>query len=128
MVCPCLSMITVQAFYDDWSRRQVWASGTRTAMDLAMRSGDLGRYQIGHVSHSHIEAWIKGMADQPLGPGTIKTRYKNVHTVFRAAVRDRHIVRDPTEAVRLPRQRRADASMSIPAVHDVGVLLSVADE
>jgi hypothetical protein len=43
-VVPRLSKITVQSFYDDWSRRQVWASGTHTAMDLAMRSSGLGGY------------------------------------------------------------------------------------
>jgi integrase len=127
-VDPRLGRITVQAFYDDWSRRQVWAAGTRTAMDLALRSSELGRYQIGQVSHSHLEAWIKRMADQPLAPGTIKTRFNNVRSVFRAAVRDRLIVRDPTEAVRLPRQRRADASMAIPTVDEVGRLLGAADE
>ena len=127
-VVPRLSRITVQAFYDDWSRRQVWASGTRTAMDLAMRSSALGGYQLGQVSHSHIEAWIKRMADQPLAPGTIKTRYNNVRGVFRAAVRDRLIARDPTEAVRLPRQRRADASMTIPSIEDVGALVTAADD
>lgn len=31
-VVPRLSKVTVQSFYDDWSARQVWASGTRTAM------------------------------------------------------------------------------------------------
>ncbi len=127
-VVPRLSRITVQAFYDDWSRRQVWASGTRTAMDLAMRSSGLGGYQLGQVSHSHIEAWIKRMADQPLAPGTIKTRYNNVRGVFRAAVRDRLIARDPTEAVRLPRQRRADASMTIPSIEEVGALVTAADD
>lgn len=93
-----------------------------------MRSSGLGGYQIGQVSHSHIEAWIKRMADQPLAAGTIKTRYNNMHGVFRAAVQDRLIGRDPTEAVRLPRQRRADASMSIPTVSDVGDLLAAADD
>ncbi len=126
-VVPRLSRITVQAFYDDWSRRQVWASGTRTAMDLAMRSSGLGGYQLGQVGHSHIEAWIKRMADQPLAPGTIKTRYNNVRSVFRAAVRERLIVRDPTENVRLPRQRRPEASMTIPTVEQVGALLDAAD-
>jgi integrase len=127
-VVPRLSRITAQAFFDDWSRRQVWASGTRTAMDLAMRSSGLGGYQLGQVGHSHIEAWIKRMADQPLAPGTIKTRYNNVRGVFRAAVRDRLIARDPTEAVRLPRQRRADASMTIPSIEDVGALVTAADD
>ena len=92
-----------------------------------MRSSGLGRYQIGEVSRSHIEAWIKRMADQPLAPGTIKTRYNNIRSVFRAAVRDRLLVRDPSESVRLPRQRSADAAMTIPTVEDVGALLTAAE-
>jgi integrase len=126
-VVPRLSKITVQSFYDDWSSRQVWASGTRTAMDLALRSSGLGNYQLGRVGHSHVEQWVKRMADQPLAAGTIKTRYNNVRSIFRAAVRDRLIVRDPTENVRLPRQRRPEASMTIPTVEEVGALLDAAD-
>ena len=126
-VVPRLSKITVQSFYDDWSSRQVWASGTRTAMDLALRSSGLGNYQLGRVGHSHVEQWVKRMADQPLAAGTIKTRYNNVRSIFRAAVRDRLIVRDPTENVRLPRQRRPEASMTIPTVEQVGALLDAAE-
>jgi integrase len=126
-VVPRLSKITVQSFYGDWASRQVWASGTRTAMDLALRSSGLGNYQLGRVGHSHVEQWVKRMADQPLAAGTIKTRYNNVRSIFRAAVRDRLIVRDPTENVRLPRQRRPEASMTIPTVEQVGALLEAAD-
>ena len=68
------------------------------------------------------------MADQPLAARTIKTRYNNVRGVFRAAVRDRLIGRDPTEAVRLPRQRRADASMTIPSIEDVGAFVTASDD
>lgn len=62
-----------------------------------------------------------------LAPGTIKTRYVNVRTVFRAAVKDRVIGLDPTDNVPLPRRRRADAAMTIPTPEDVGLLLVVAD-
>ncbi len=122
-----LSKVTVQSFYDDWSSRQVWASGTRTAMDLALRSSELGKYQLGRVGHSHVEQWVKRTADQPLAAGTIKTRYNNVRSIFRAAVRYRLIVRDPTENVRLPRQRRPEASMTVPTVEQVGALVDAAD-
>ena len=63
-----------------------------------------------------------------LAPGTIRTRYVNVRSVFRAAVKDRVIGSDPTDGVRLPRGRRADAAMSIPAPEEVGQLMAVADE
>jgi len=45
-------------------------------MDLALRSSELGKYQLGRVGHSHVEQWVKRMADQRLAAGTIKTRYK----------------------------------------------------
>ena len=63
-----------------------------------------------------------------LAPGTIKTRYVNVRSVFRAAVRDRVIGSDPTDLVRLPRSRRADVAMSIPAPEEVGQLMTMADD
>ena len=69
-VVPRLSRITVQAFYDDWSRRQVWASGTRTAMDLAMRSSRAQR--VPNLARSGTRTSRPGssaLADQPLAAG-----------------------------------------------------------
>ena len=63
-----------------------------------------------------------------LAPGTIKTRYVNVRSVFRAAAKDRVIGSDPTDGVRPPRGRRADVAMSIPTLEEVGQLMAVADE
>lgn len=63
-----------------------------------------------------------------LAPGTITTRYVNVRSVFRAAVKDRVIGADPTDGVRLPRGRRADAAMSIPTPEEIGQLMAVTDE
>ena len=80
------------------------------------------------VRRSEVETWIKQMDAAGLAPGTIKTRYVNVRSVFRAAVKDRVIGADPTDAVRLPRGRRADVAMSIPTPEDVGQLMAVADE
>jgi hypothetical protein len=41
------------------------------------------------VRRSEVETWIKQMDAAGLAPGTIKTRYVNVRSVFRAAVKDR---------------------------------------
>lgn len=80
------------------------------------------------VRRSDIEAWIKQMNAAGLAPGTIKTRYVNVRSVFRAAVKDRVIGSDPTDGVRLPRRRRSDVAMSIPTPEEVGQLMAVAEE
>lgn len=48
-----------------------------------------------------------------LAPGTIGTRFNNVRSVFRAAVRDRLIAHDPPEGVPLPRLRRRESAMTL---------------
>ena len=58
-----------------------------------------------------------------LAPGTIKTRFVNVRSVFRAAVRDGIIAVDPTARVRLPRQRKREAAMTIPTPDGVRRIL-----
>ena len=125
---PKAGKVTFAAFFGEWSARQIWAPGTVLAMSLAARSVPFGSKPIKLVRRSDVEAWIKSMDAAGLAPGTIKTRYVNVRSVFRAAVKDRIIGSDPTDGVRLPRGRRAEAAMSIPAPEEVGELLAVADD
>ena len=124
---PKAGQITFAAFFGEWSVRQVWAPGTVLAMSLAARSVPFGDKAMRQIRRSDVEVWIKSMDAAGLAPGTIKTRYVNVRSVFRAAVRDRVIGTDPTDTVRLPRRRRADAAMSIPTPDDVGLLMTAAE-
>ena len=66
------------------------------------------------------------MAVADLAAGTIKTRFNNVRSVFRAAVGDRLIPHDPSEGVAIPRQRRRDAAMRLPTHEQVGALMQAA--
>jgi len=125
---PQAGRITFAAFFGEWSARQVWAPGTVLAMSLAARSVPFAGTSMKQVRRSDVESWIKSMDAAGLAPGTIKTRYVNVRSVFRAAVKDKVIGSDPTDGVRLPRGRRADAAMSIPTPEEVGQLIAVADE
>ena len=103
---PNAGKVTFAAFFGEWSARQVWAPGTVLAMSLAARSVPFARTPMKLVRRSDVEAWIKSMDAAGLAPGTIKTRYVNVRSVFRAALKDRIIGSDPTDGVRLPRGRR----------------------
>lgn len=125
---PKAGRITFAAFFGEWSARQVWAPGTVLAMSLAARSVPFAGKPMKQVRRSDVETWIKQMDAAGLASGTIKTRYVNVRSVFRAAVKDRVIGSDPTDGVRLPRGRRADVAMSIPTPEEVGQLMAVADE
>lgn len=133
-VDPKAGAITFAQFFADWAARQIWADGTEKAMRLAARSVTFAKVRLRDLRRSHIEQWVKAMqtADRGegkprgLAPGTIRTRYNNVRSVLRAAVRDRMIVSDPSEGVTLPRTRRAEAAMSIPTPAQVGALLAAA--
>ena len=106
--------LTFKQFFDLWSPTQVWAPATVKKVDQAIDSVTFGDVQLDRLRPSHIQAWIKSMADKPLAPNTIRSRVNHVRAVVRAAVADRAIPFDVTANVTLPRARRAEAAMIIP--------------
>lgn len=126
-VDPARGAITFSAFYRQWRERQVWVRGTAEAVDLAASSVTFGEVAFTDLRPSHVEAWIKAMQSKGLEPSTIRTRYNNVRSVLRAAVRDRLLPRDPAEGLTLPRQRKAAVRMQIPTPAEVGQLLAASE-
>jgi integrase len=126
-VDPRAGRITFEDFYQGWSTRQIWAPGTRRAMDLAAGSVTFAEHPLRSVRRSHFEQWLKGMASRELAPGTIHTRVNNVRSVLRGAVADRVIPTDPSAGVTLPRRRRVASAMTIPTTSQVGLLLTYAE-
>ena len=132
-VDPRAGRVTFERYFEQWALRQVWTDGTHKAMSLAVRSASFSGMELRKVRPTHVEAWVKSMTvatetRRSLAPGTIKTRFVNVRSVFRAAIRDDLIATDPTEKVRLPRQRKREAAMQIPTPGQVRDLLDAADE
>jgi integrase len=119
---------TFAEFFAVWSVRQVWAPGTIAAMKLAAGSVSFADVPLRSMRRSHIESWVKRMDARGLAPGTIHTRVNNVRAVLRGAVADRHLTRDPSEGVKLPRRRRREASMTLPTDAQVGAILGAAGE
>lgn len=126
-VDPKAGRITFSRFYSDWSARQVWVPSTRTNADQAIASTTFQDIPLKAIRRSHIEGWVKKMVAAGLKASTIRTRYITVRSVFRAAVSDKIIAVDPCEGVRLPRQRKREASMQIPTAGEVGRLVASAD-
>lgn len=122
-VDPRLGAVTFASFYREWSSRQVWVSGTQKAMDLAANSVTFTGVKLSDLRPSHVETWVKSMQDAELAPTTIRTRFNNVRSVLRAAVRDRVLPRDVSERVTLPRRRKTSAAMEIPTTGEVGDLV-----
>ncbi|NYE35381.1 integrase [Nocardioides cavernae] len=132
-VNPEAGKVSFLAYFEAWGRDQLWTDGTRQAMALAAKSTTFAELDLRLIRPGHVEAWVKSMTvptrtrKRPLAPGTIKTRFVNVRTVFRAAVRDGMIAVDPTTQVRLPRLRRRAAAMEIPTPEVVRSILEAAD-
>jgi integrase len=124
---PDAGNVTLEAYFADWASRQLWETGTRRAMDLALRSSCLGGLPLGKLRRSHIETWIKRMSADGLAPGTVKTRVNNVRAVLRAAVRDRAIAADPSDNVVLPRDRRREAAMVLPTAEQISTVMAAAE-
>lgn len=127
-VDPAAGRVTFASFYRDWATRQVWEATTARAMNLAAGGVTFGTVPLARLRSSHLEAWVKAMQTRGLAASTIRTRFNNVRSVLRAAVRDRHLPHDPSVGVTLPRQRRREAAMVIPTPEQVGALLRAADD
>jgi integrase len=126
-VDPRAGAVTFAEFYREWAARQVWAPTTVQAMDTATGSVPFAGLEMRAIRRSHIETWVKAMTTAGLAPGTIRTRFTNVRTVFRGAHRDRVIAADPCEAVVLPRRRRPEIAMQIPSPEEVGQIMAAAE-
>ena len=132
-VDPEAGKVSFIRYFEAWERDQLWTDGTRKAMSLAARSTTFADADLRLVRPSHVEAWVKSMTvatsarPRPLAPGTIKTRFVNVRSVFRAAVRDGMIATDPTAQVRLPRLRKREAAMTIPTPEVVHGILNASE-
>jgi integrase len=125
---PTLGKVTFASFYGEWSKRQVWVSGTKHSSDLAANSVTFAKVAFADLRPSHVEAWVKQMQDNGLEPTTIRTRFAHVHNVIRAAIRDRVLARNVSERVKLPRLRKAAAAMKIPAAVEVGAAIRATDD
>ena len=96
-VDPAAGRVTFSQYFEDWAKRQLWTLGTERAMRLAVKSVPFADVPMSRILRSHVEQWVKQMQTEQTGygrteglaPGTIKTRFNNVRSVFRAAVRDR---------------------------------------
>lgn len=131
-VDPDAGKVTFAAWWTVWSARQTWTHSTRDTADLSARSVTFGDVPLRSLKRAHVEQWVKVMTmpaesrRHGLAASTIRTRFSYVHMALRAAVRDRLIVADPAERVKIPKQRRRHVAMTIPTPEQVAKALSAA--
>lgn len=125
---PKAGKITFSAFADRWTERQIWADSTREGNETAIGSVTFADVPLGELRKSHLEQWVKSMHTRGLAPSTIGVRYSVVRSVLKGAVSDKVISTDPSDGVRLPRERRAAVAMTIPTTEQVAEALNDAAE
>lgn len=126
-VDPNAGRVTFRDFYAAWAPLQLWESGTRENMDLVAKQATFADIELRKVRRSHVDAWVQHMVGRDMAPRTIQTRVSHARSVFRAAVRDQVIARDPSEGARLPRVRSREHAMDIPTATAVRALLDAAE-
>lgn len=126
-VDPRAGNITLQNYFDDWKRRQIWTGGTERAMRLSVYSATFADTPLNKIRKSHIESWVKQM-EVSLAPNTIHSRFQNVKTVLRAAVDDDLILKDPSQGVRLPRRHNRASDMRIPTAAEIKQLYESSED
>lgn len=52
------------------------------------------------------KAWVKKMSVDGLAAGTVKTRYSNVRSILRGAVKDKLLAANPADGITLPARGR----------------------
>lgn len=123
-VDPKAGRITFDAWFAEWSARQVWAPMTVVQADLVRRSVTFGDLPLAAIRKSHVEHWVQVMQSKGYAPNTMATRMMTVRACFKAAISDKRLRDDPCVGVTLPRRRRRDQSMTIPTAEEVGRIMA----
>lgn len=104
-VDPSAGKMTFATYAEEWREMQVHRPSTVAQVETNLRRHVypiLGARPIGAVRPSEIQAWVKGRADV-LAPATVELIYRQVVSIFRAAVADRIITTSPCTGVKLPK-------------------------
>lgn len=133
-VDPRAGTITFEQWFTLWEERQIWSRGTRLSAAQALQSATFADVQMKKIMPSHLQAWVKAMTlpagtrKSGLAPATIKVRYNLIRSAFKGAVADRIIPMDPSDNIKLPRERRSEAAMTVPTTSQVAAALGASPQ
>lgn len=125
-VAPAASRGTLEDFYADWSKDQLWTQNTRRLADRAVGECSFRSVPFMRLRRSHGEAYVKQLANR-LAPTTVKTRVAYVRIALRAAMLDRRLAYDPLEGVKLPAKRKTEHTMRLPSPAEVRAIRGAID-
>lgn len=108
-VDPAAGKVTFRQQVERWTAMQVWREQTVDSYDtvFARVLPIIGDRPLSSLRPSDMQALVRQLADNELGPASIEITYRAVAAVLKAAVIDRVIPVSPAVGVRLPKVERA---------------------
>lgn len=106
---------TVRSYGEKWLTRQLYRPGTTDRVDRTLRLHvfpTIGRRAIASVRPGDVQGWVTAL---DLAPGTVRTLFSTLASLFAAAVRDRVIGVSPCVGVRLPALPPGQRELLTPA-------------
>ncbi|MGJ6961145.1 tyrosine-type recombinase/integrase [Streptosporangium sp. G11] len=105
-VDPRAGRETFKAYGEQWREAKPHRPATAKAVEQHLRCYAypvLGRRSLSSIRGSDMQGWVTGLTKtHGLAASTVRTVYNTINAVFRAAVRDRLIARNPCEGMELP--------------------------
>lgn len=106
---PTKSRVLVAQFAEEWFGSQLQIkpttrSGYRYALDKHVLP-KWGSTAIADISHSAVQTWVNQLA-QELGPSIVRQIHLVLFGIFKFAIRDGRLVKNPSADIRLPRLQK----------------------
>jgi integrase len=108
-VDPRSGRVTFRDYAEQWRAAQVHRPSTQAYIERQLRCHAypvLVDQPLSAIKPSDIQAWVKGLTGQ-LAPSTVGVVHGITSGIFRAAMRDRVIVRNPCDGTKLPKPAKS---------------------
>lgn len=101
-VDPASRRITFGDYSRQWAATRVRRPSSAESLEHSLRRmAELDGMRLANIRRSDIQAWVQRQA-QTLAPTTLRTTYREMSSIFRAAVEDGLINRSPCGRIALP--------------------------
>lgn len=97
---------TFRVYAEQWRKAQPHRPGTAVSVEVTLRKHaypTFGARRLGSIKPSEVQGWVTGLVTvQGLAPGTARLAFAKLRAVFRSAVLDGLLPRNPCAGVKVP--------------------------
>jgi integrase len=115
---PAAGRVPLREYGEMWRAAQVHRQSTADRMEVELRLRIYPRFgdrPLASLRPSEVQVWVKGLS-VTLSPATVELTARTLASLYRAALRDRLVVSNPCDGLRLPekvRQRVAPPQVEV---------------